>query len=138
MIFLGIGASLGDKEAHFALAERLLTLSGVKIIKKSQNHTTKPFGGVAENDFLNAVWQVETSFTPLGLLALCQRVERICGRQKKAKWDDRTLDIDLLAYHQQKVNTSKLKVPHPEAHKRDFVMIPWQEIISEEEIKKYT
>ena len=128
MIYLALGSSLGDGPSTFLRAEKFLTALGIKILAKSSNHTTKPYGGVAKNDFTNAVWSISTDFSAFGLLKLLQHVEKLCERTRNQKWEDRTLDLDLLSYFDEKIDTDWLKVPHPEMSKRDFVLIPLSEV----------
>ncbi len=148
MIFLGVGSSIGNAEAIFASAEAWLEARGVKVIKKSQNLKNPPVGGVATNEFTNAVWHaqfLETSWEKVNwcllprsrrlrlkaykLLKLLKKCEAIHGRTKSPRWSDRPLDLDILTFHELVINKTKLIIPHPEIANRSFVLRPWSELV---------
>ncbi len=138
MIFIGIGSSIGEAEEIFAAAEMDLEKENITVLKKSKILKNPPYGGVAENEFSNAVWQIETDKNPEELLSTLQKIENNHGRKRDKKWDDRTLDLDILVFNDMVFDTEKLKIPHPEIPKRDFVLIPWSEIVEENfEIPKF-
>jgi len=165
MIFLGIGSSIGNAEEIFKSTEVFLKKHGVIILKKSKILKNPPIGGVAKNEFSNAVWQIifeksilfkfsqnENPLTKiilkklkktkkkyqkvlqkeaLMLLKILQECEDFHDRKREKKWDDRSLDLDILMYHELDCETEKLTVPHSEIQNRDFVKIPWKEIVDE-------
>ncbi|HEY5714511.1 MAG TPA: 2-amino-4-hydroxy-6-hydroxymethyldihydropteridine diphosphokinase [Candidatus Gracilibacteria bacterium] len=147
-IFVAVGSSVGDGEVILDSAAKWLEKNGVKIIKKSKNYKFPPFGGVAKNEFTNAVWEVVLNPSPgsnlntdtrartanqqekaEALLDLLLECEKAHGRERALKWGDRTLDLDLLVYNDLACDTGKLTLPHPEMGNRDFVQIPLQEIL---------
>ena len=130
-IFLSLGSSIGDAKSIFVLAEKELETRGVKIIQKSKNLKNAPYGGVAENDFTNAVWEVATDLKPEDLLRTLQEVESEQGRVRDVKWADRTLDIDILIYGEVVCESETLTLPHPKIAKRVFVLGPWSEFVDE-------
>lgn len=76
---------------------------------------------MAENTFLNAVCILETDLPPSELLVQLQSIEKQFDRTREKRWEDRTLDLDILYYGDRVIDTSELQIPHPEIQKRDFV-----------------
>lgn len=135
-IYIALGSSIGDAEKIFESAEKYLDEHGLEIIQKSKNHKFPPFGGVAKNEFTNAVWEIEIqglqkySYDQARkLLNLIHACEEAHGRTRDKKWEDRTLDIDLLTFGDLECDTAKLTIPHPEMEQREFVMTPLQDIL---------
>ena len=127
--YIGMGSSLGDRAAYMdravnALASDRLVLS----VRESGRLRTAPYGGVAENEFLNSVLEVVTLHDADGLFALMRRVEDECGRERTLHWGDRTLDLDLLLFGDEVRSSGDLILPHPEMTKREFVLAPLSEI----------
>jgi 2-amino-4-hydroxy-6-hydroxymethyldihydropteridine diphosphokinase len=131
MIFLGLGSSIGNAEKIFQSAEKALGLANVKVVQKSNILKNPPVGGIAKNEFSNAVWQVETALSPVELLKVSQQVEEEHGRTREKRWEDRTLDIDILIFHEEIVNADNLKIPHPQIANRLFVLQPLSELVDE-------
>ncbi len=131
-IFLGLGSSIGNAEETFASAENFLKTHEVTVIQKSKIFKNPPIGGVAQNEFSNAVWEVGFSGTPEELLNILQKCEEKHGRPKEhTHWADRTLDLDILLWGNQIVQTKRLSIPHPEIPNRNFVLIPLSELVDE-------
>jgi len=80
------------------------------------------------HDFLNGVFQLSTPLSAHELLIILQQIEDALGRDKTGHWSPRTIDLDILLYNEEVITTPTLTIPHPEAQKRDFVMIPLVEI----------
>ncbi len=131
MIFLGLGSSIGNAKKIFTSTERALETCGICVIKKSKIFKNPPFGGVAKNEFSNAVWQIETTNSPAELLKILQKIENDHGRTREKKWDDRTLDLDILIFNDEIIDRKGLKIPHPEMAKRIFVLKPLAELVDE-------
>ncbi len=104
---------------------------GVRVIARSALHETAPVGGVAKHRFVNACAIVETTLSPQKLLAELLAVETAHGRTREVRFADRTLDLDLLFYDDRILNDPACTVPHPEMHKREFVLAPLAEIAPE-------
>ncbi len=124
---LSVGSNLGDRMGHLqgaldALAER------VDVIAISGIYETSPVGGPAQDDFLNAVIIVETPLAPHELLALCQQVEADRNRVREVRWGPRTLDVDIIAMDDTVLDDPSLTLPHPRAHERAFVCVPWLDV----------
>ncbi len=129
--YIGLGSNVGDREAMIARgAARLAALERSMMQRMSSVYETAPVGPVAQGAFLNAAVAVRTEFAPLALLAELLRIEREAGRDRvsSSRWGPRTLDLDLLLYGEQIVQTEGLTVPHPRLHERAFVLVPLAEI----------
>ncbi|MBE4695551.1 2-amino-4-hydroxy-6-hydroxymethyldihydropteridine diphosphokinase [Brevibacterium casei] len=131
--YLSLGANLG--EAATTLDEAVAALDRhprISVASRSSLYRTAPWGGVEQNDFLNLGVIVETTLPPRELLAVCQGIEVACGRTRELRWGPRTLDIDVIAYTVRGVDvvldSAALTLPHPRAHERAFVLVPWAEI----------
>lgn len=129
-VYLGLGTNLGNKEQNLELAINLLRLEVGFISCISKFYESKPWGFKSENDFLNAVIEIETTLTPIDLLAKTQNLEEKIGRTSKTSnvYTDRLIDIDILLYDNIIVDNPELKIPHQLLHLRDFVLIPLSEI----------
>lgn len=127
--YIALGSNLGDKKAYLDFAvQKLNQMRGCRVEKVSSYIVTKPYGGVEQDDFLNACLSLETLFSPEELLIQIHKVEQEAGRERKIHWGPRTLDLDILLYDDCTVETDKLLIPHAEMHKRDFVLRPLSEI----------
>ena len=124
---LAVGSNLGDRKAHLQGAIDALG-DVVDVIAVSGVYETAPVGGPDQDDFLNAVVIVETSLAPHGLLALCQRVEADHDRVREVRWGPRTLDVDVIAIEGEVLDDPDLTLPHPRAHERAFVCVPWLDV----------
>lgn len=130
-VYLGLGTNLGDKATNLRTAARLINDEIGKVISLSSFYATAPWGFESENSFLNAAICVETSLSPLEVLHRTQEIERTLGRTHKSTggiYHDRIIDIDLLLYNKEIIQTPELTIPHPLMLQRDFVMNPLVEI----------
>ena len=128
-VYLSLGSSMGDKKGYLDTAiKRLSETRGVEVKKVSSYIETQPYGGVAENSFLNCAVEIETYLTPRQLLEEIHRIESECGRVRTVHWGDRTLDIDIVFFGRKIVEEDDLQIPHPEYSKRAFVLVPLNEI----------
>ncbi len=131
LVYLSIGTNLRNRVANVEHALDLINGQVGRIVRRSSNFISEPWGFVSENTFLNIAVAVETELQPLELLAATQRIERIMGRTHKSvngHYADRIIDIDILLYGNEKINLPELQIPHPHIEERDFVRIPLQEI----------
>ena len=106
----------------------MLNMDAGRIVRFSSIYETPPYGKTDQDDFLNWVVEIRTFYMPSKLLHIIKDIENRLGRQKREHWGPREIDIDILFYGDRKVDTSELFVPHPETHKRLFVVIPICEI----------
>lgn len=131
-IFLSLGSNLEEKRGHCEKALSLLKeCFDILFLNASQWHATKALtlAGETHPDFLNGVVKIETPFTPFELLYVCKTVEYAMGRRfSEKRWQPRPIDIDILFYKNHILDTEHLKIPHPELHRRPFVLHPFQEI----------
>lgn len=127
--YLGLGSNMGDKAGYLNMAIRSLDqLRGCHVQKVSSFLVTKPYGGVEQDDFLNACLTLQTVLPPPELLDRMHEIERAAHRERTIRWGPRTLDLDLLMYDDLVLETDGLILPHPELHLRDFVLRPLREI----------
>jgi 2-amino-4-hydroxy-6-hydroxymethyldihydropteridine diphosphokinase len=123
--YLGIGTNLGDRLAFLQGAvDGLAATPGVAVVGVSSVYETDPVGGPEQPDFLNAVVGIDTTLTPHEVLAECQRLEQESHRVRQEHWGPRTLDVDVLVYSDEQIDTPALVVPHPRAAVRAFVLVP--------------
>lgn len=129
MIYLGLGANMGDREWYLRQAVRLLGgHPGISIVNQSAIYETEPFGYTEQAAFLNAVIAIEAALTPFELLKVCLETERRLGRVRDVRWGPRTIDIDILLFHDQTINEPSLTIPHPYLCLRPFVLIPLRDL----------
>ena len=143
------GGNIGDTAARFFEAERLLAERGVEVMAKTQNYTSRAWGFESEMLFTNCAWEVETELEAEPLLDVLQEVENLLGRnraeelkvkaERGERYCSRTLDLDILFYDEEHIESERLKVPHPLIMEREFVITPLCELLqcdSEELAKK--
>jgi len=128
--FLGLGSNTGSREEHLAKGIALLAGS-LQVVETSSIYETEPWGFAEQPPFLNMVCRVRTEMPPEELLLLCQGVELQVGRRPTFRYGPRVLDVDILAYGDQVIETPGLVVPHPRLHERAFVLVPLAEIAPE-------
>jgi len=127
--FISLGSNMGDRKAHldFAVSE-LGRVQGCRVLDISNYINTVPYGYTEQDDFLNACLKLETLLTPHELLRLLLDIEIKAGRVRDVRWGPRTLDLDIVFYDDIVISDETLRIPHVEAHKREFVLIPLSEI----------
>jgi 2-amino-4-hydroxy-6-hydroxymethyldihydropteridine diphosphokinase len=127
--YLGLGANLGDPRRQLAEAlERLNTAEEVEVNRVSTFYQNPPLGPANQPWYVNAAARVRTRLGPEELLQLLQQVETAMGRVRGERWGPRRLDLDLLLYNGEVIFAPHLVVPHPEMHRRVFVLVPLAEI----------
>lgn len=127
--YIGLGSNLGDKEANLKKALELLDASPeVQVKKVASLYRTAPVGFTEQDWFLNTVVGVETSLSPHELLSLLLDIEERLGRVRTIRWGPRTVDLDLLLFGREEVNTPDLMIPHLRMSERAFVMVPLAEL----------
>jgi 2-amino-4-hydroxy-6-hydroxymethyldihydropteridine diphosphokinase len=131
-VYVGLGSNLADPEeqlnrARFELAE----IPDTRLIACSGLYQSPPIGPQDQPDFLNAVAHLETRLEAAQMLRELQRIEDAHGREREVRWGARTLDLDLLLYGDEIIDTPQLQVPHPEMRRRSFVLYPLQELAPE-------
>jgi 2-amino-4-hydroxy-6-hydroxymethyldihydropteridine diphosphokinase len=131
---LGLGSNMGDARSNIDRAIALLCVpSDVRLLARSSDFSTPPWGIEDQPVFTNACIEVETTLAPDALLRRCQEIEEALGRNRAAerRWGPRPIDIDLLAYDDAFLSTPELTLPHPRLFERAFVLVPLAEIVPE-------
>ena len=128
--YLGLGTNIGNKRRNMITAAALLAERVGDVLALSGFYETEPWGFESENFFLNAAVKLKTSFSPLELLQITQQIEKELGRAEKSNgvYHDRIIDIDILLYDDEVLQTPELTLPHPLMLERKFVMDPLAEI----------
>lgn len=127
--YIALGSNLGDKKAYLDQAIKALKQhKECRVQKVSSYLVTEPYGGVEQDDFLNACLSLDTLLSPEELLDLLHEIEQAAHRERLIHWGPRTLDLDILLYDNEVLETEDLIIPHVEMHKRDFVLKPLAEI----------
>ncbi|MEK6679478.1 MAG: 2-amino-4-hydroxy-6-hydroxymethyldihydropteridine diphosphokinase [Nitrospirota bacterium] len=127
--YLGIGSNIGDKIENCKKAIELLKENPqIKATKISDFYETEPVGYKEQEWFVNCAVEIETDLNPQELLLLCHAIESELGRERKIKYGTRIIDLDILLYNNDIIDTTELKIPHPEMHKRSFVLKPLSDI----------
>jgi 2-amino-4-hydroxy-6-hydroxymethyldihydropteridine diphosphokinase len=125
--YIALGANLGNRRATIRSAtERLAEIGSVRAV--SSIYETDPVGFENQPSYLNAVIEIETSMRPEELLDALLAIERAHGRERTFPNAPRTLDLDLLLYGDERLDTDSLTLPHPRLHERAFVLVPLAEI----------
>ncbi|MCC6459379.1 MAG: 2-amino-4-hydroxy-6-hydroxymethyldihydropteridine diphosphokinase [Saprospiraceae bacterium] len=130
-VYLCLGSNLGDRAANLRTASALISKQLGKPAKQSHVYETEPWGNKEQDAFLNQVIMINTVLDPRGLLEGIAKIEKEMGRTKTEKWGPRLIDIDVLFYGKRIVRDKGLEIPHPELHKRAFVLVPLMEIAPE-------
>ena len=125
-VYLGLGSNIGDRQENLDKALNFLS-QRLRMGKISSVYDTEPVGNTEQPRFLNLVCQAYTRLEPAGLLSLAKGIESKLGRTGKSN-APRTIDIDILLYDEQVIETPELVIPHPKMTERAFVLVPLDEI----------
>jgi 2-amino-4-hydroxy-6-hydroxymethyldihydropteridine diphosphokinase len=128
-VYLSLGSNVGDREQY--LKKAIKQLSGhpeIELERVSSIYETDPVGYTDQGSFLNLAVEIRTSLTPQTLLRQCLQVEKDLGREREFRWGPRIIDLDILLYNQENIETEELIVPHPRMHERAFVLVPLTEL----------
>ncbi len=130
LVYVGLGSNLGRPEERLRNAVKALSgLPDTTLVCCSSFYRSRPVGPQDQPDYINAVAKLETKLPAFELLDCLQALEEREGRVRTAEqWGPRTLDLDLLLYGDQIISEERLVVPHPEMHRRSFVLYPLFEI----------
>jgi 2-amino-4-hydroxy-6-hydroxymethyldihydropteridine diphosphokinase len=130
--FIGVGSNLGESRARVLAAfDALAGLPRTKLVARSRLYRTRPFGPVPQGDFINAVAKLETQLSARELLAAIRGIEAGAGRIRDERWGPRILDLDLLLYGNERIDSPDLTVPHPGIAERGFVLAPLLDVAPE-------
>jgi len=128
-VAIALGSNIENPDAQVMRAfDEIAALPDTRVVARSRLHRTKPVGYADQPDFVNAMALVDTALAPHALLDALLAIERRHGRVRTIPNGPRTLDLDIILYGNRMIDEPGLKVPHPRARERDFVMIPLREV----------
>jgi 2-amino-4-hydroxy-6-hydroxymethyldihydropteridine diphosphokinase len=130
-VYLGIGTNLGNRENNLKEALNMIEAHAGKVRSVSCVYETGPWGFQSDNSFLNIVAEISTSLSPFELLGRLLMIELFIGRVREGEgegYKSRIIDLDILFYGDEIMETKALTIPHPLLHKRGFVLVPLLEI----------
>ena len=130
--YVSWGSNLGESTTIVRDAlQHLSTIDRIKVEKISPWYRSKAVGPGEQNDYINGVVRISTDLAPEKLLDELQSIETLFGRERLIRWGSRTLDLDILLYGNQAINTERLSVPHPRMLMRNFVVIPLLDVYTD-------
>jgi 2-amino-4-hydroxy-6-hydroxymethyldihydropteridine diphosphokinase len=130
--YLALGSNLGDRAANLRKACKLLEHHpDIRVAARSKIYETQSVEGGGDGDFLNAVVRIDTTLSPGALLAMTQAIESVFGRlpEDKARGGARPMDVDILLFGDEEINEDDLKIPHPRALRRAFMVKPLADVL---------
>jgi 2-amino-4-hydroxy-6-hydroxymethyldihydropteridine diphosphokinase len=130
LVYLSLGSNVGDREALLREAQLRLAAAG-RIVVASSFYETEPVDFIDQPWFLNCVVGLETAQTPRELMATILAIEEKMGRRRLKKKGPRSIDIDILLFGREVIDSEELTIPHPSLHRRRFVLEPLWEIAPE-------
>lgn len=127
--FLSLGSNSGNRAANLREAlRRLSRLPRTRLVRSSSVYEASPVGVRGQRNYLNAAAELRTSLSPLGLLVELKRLEAGLGRKPGSRWAPRPVDLDILFYGRLRLDSGLLRIPHPRALRRRFVLLPLAEL----------
>lgn len=128
-VVIALGSNLGDRLAHLqAAVDTLAAAPGISVTAVSPVYQTDPVGGPDQPDYYNAVLLARTTLPPAGVLAAAHTAEAAEQRTRTIRWGPRTLDVEIISYDGVTSTDPELTLPHPRAHERAFVLVPWHDV----------
>lgn len=127
-IYLSLGTNIGNRVDNLNESFRLLKKSSIVILRKSNIYESTPMYYTQQNNFLNMVLQIDTKVDPFDLLDIIKGIELDMGRKKNFRNHPRIIDIDILCYNNQKINTENLTIPHSRILERKFILKPMNDL----------
>ena len=127
-VYMSLGSNVGDREKNLRAAIAALPAAGVRVTRVSAFYETEPVDYLEQAWFLNCVVEGETEKAAVELLRSLQEIETRMGSKKLVAKGPRLIDMDILLYGQETIETPELQVPHPRMHLRRFVLVPLAEI----------
>lgn len=129
---VSLGSNLGDRAGHLAAAREMLG-AVFPVVDVSPIYETAPVGFVDQAAFLNQILVVDTVDAE-ALLSAGHRAEEARGRVRNRRWGPRTLDVDVISVDALQSESARLTLPHPRAHERAFVLLPWLDVDPDAEV----
>jgi 2-amino-4-hydroxy-6-hydroxymethyldihydropteridine diphosphokinase len=127
--YLSLGTNIGNR--LYYLREAVYSLHAhedICVENISSIYETEPVGYVDQANFLNIVVKISTKLLPINLLETMQSIELQLGRKREIHWGPRTIDLDILLYNNENMDTETLIIPHPRMYERNFVLVPLVEL----------
>ena len=126
---IGVGTNIGERKENIENATEALNLvPKCKVLRSSSIYETEPVGYEEQDNFYNAVFEVESSLNPNEMLGVCLGIEAAFGRIREIKNGPRILDLDLILAENEEQNSENLTLPHPRFKERRFVLVPLLEL----------
>lgn len=131
-VFISLGSNVGDSLSYLSLAVfGIEQVHSTKVLGKSYVMKTEPVGVTGQPDYLNQVLLIETELAPYDLLVCLKNIEQNLGRVKRARWAEREIDIDIIAYSDQMVDSQDLCIPHKQLLNRLFILMGCVQLMPE-------
>lgn len=128
-ILLSLGSNIGDKKGYLLAAQKLIIREKkINLLSASSYYRSEPIGFTEQDWFVNNCLLIESEVNPEKLLLILKKIEKSLGRKPRQRWHEREIDIDIVIYDNLIFQSKALTIPHPEMHKRSFVLIPGSEI----------
>ncbi|WP_373818157.1 2-amino-4-hydroxy-6-hydroxymethyldihydropteridine diphosphokinase [Glaesserella sp.] len=129
-VYVALGSNLENPLEQ--LKQAVVSLQKfAKNVEISPFYGSKPLGPQDQPDYINAVARFETDLSPITLLDILQRIENEQGRVRLRRWGERTLDLDILLYGNEHIQSERLTIPHYDMHNREFVIVPLHDLSPE-------
>ncbi len=130
LVYLCLGSNMDDPMKQITIArEKITEVCGLGLLRQSSVKRTAAYGYTLQEDFYNQILELECNLEPMTLLSKIQEIEITSGRKPTFKWGPRVIDIDIIFYGRQIVNSCNLVVPHPDIQNRIFVLQLLDELI---------
>ncbi len=130
--YIAFGGNMGDTRTVICEAVDALNLvPGITVSAVSSMLETKPWGYESQDNFINACARLDVTVSPQALLGVCLGIEAAMGRHRSIKNGPRIIDIDVIMYDDEEINTKELILPHPRMWERDFVLVPLLQVIED-------
>jgi 2-amino-4-hydroxy-6-hydroxymethyldihydropteridine diphosphokinase len=129
--FILLGTNLGDKRANLQQAILSISANLISIVSYSDTYETAAWGNTNQDNFYNQVIELNTELSATDLLQKLLQIETQMGRIRNQKWEARIIDLDILYFNNEIIDTENLKVPHPYLHVRRFTLAPLVQIAPE-------
>lgn len=127
--YIALGSNKGNKFDNLQKAIKFLEDDkNIRLLNVASIYESKPYGGIYQDNFLNTAVEVLTSLDPFELLQQLKEIEVLIGRENLDKWGPREIDLDIIFYENFLIDNKILKIPHPDFHLRDFVLVPLIEL----------
>ena len=128
LVHLGLGSNLGNRLDFLNQACSKLSAVILRDFRSSAIYESEPLLKMKQPNYYNQVVCGRTELSPVELVEKCQQIENLLGRVRNERWGSRNIDLDILSYGNEIVDSEKLKIPHPEMEKRSFVLLPLLEL----------